>query len=41
MDLSHVQLIVFDEADELFLHEQNQKSIAVIYEHFKKLNINP
>jgi superfamily II DNA/RNA helicase len=28
MDLSHVKMIVFDEADELFLQESSQKSIV-------------
>jgi len=42
MDLSHLKMIVYDEADEIFLQVHNHKSITKLNDHFKnKLHMSP
>lgn len=41
IDLTHVKMIAYDEADEIFLQEYNHKLINKVNDHFKKLNFKP
>ena len=42
IDLSHLKLVVFDEADEIFIQQPNHQSISKLLNHFEnKLGIKP
>lgn len=41
VDLSALKLIVYDEADELFIQDEILKSFEVAFKHLKKINVVP
>jgi superfamily II DNA/RNA helicase len=41
IDLSALKMIVYDEADELFIQDEILKSFEVAYKHLRKLNVTP
>jgi len=41
IDISQVKLMAYDEADEIFLQESNQKSIKCINNAFEKVKVKP
>lgn len=41
LDLSHLKMIAYDEADEIFLQVPNHKTISKINSHLQKKNIKP
>lgn len=40
-DLSHLKMVAFDEADEIFLQESNLKAVSKLNQHLKKVNVEP
>jgi superfamily II DNA/RNA helicase len=41
IDLSGVKMIVYDEADELFIQEEILKSFEVVFKNLRKINVTP
>lgn len=41
LNLKNVKMVVYDEADEIYLQDGNHKSIAALNKHFQDINVQP